>query len=50
VYGRTDLSAPQPTSQELPLVSPVVFWAALGLALVVLLGIIVRLLKSQPAV
>jgi hypothetical protein len=41
---------PQPSSQQAPLVSPLVFWAAMGLALAVLLGIIVRLLKSQPAV
>jgi hypothetical protein len=49
VAAEPEAGAPQPTSQEVPLVSPVVFWAALGLALAVLLGIIVRLLKSQPA-
>lgn len=49
VAAEPEAGAPQPTSQEVPLVSPLVFWAALGIALAVLLGIIVRLLRAQPA-
>jgi hypothetical protein len=50
VSAEPEATGPQETSQQPPLVSPVVFWAALGLALAVLLGIIVRLLRSQPAI
>jgi hypothetical protein len=49
VAAEPEAGMPQETSQDPPLVSPVVFWAALALALAVLLGIIVRLLRSQPA-
>jgi hypothetical protein len=48
VAAEPEGGAPQPSSQQVPLVSPLVFWAALGVALAVLLGIIVRLLRSQP--
>jgi hypothetical protein len=49
VAAQPEAGRPQPTSQEVPFVSPLVFWAALGIALAVLLGIIVRLLRDQPA-
>lgn len=48
VAAEPEAGAPQPSSQEVPLMSPLAFWAALGVALAVLLGIIVRLLRSQP--